>query len=78
MDRVVRDLRAALLRHKKEVLQVRQEGQQSLRNELKSTVTALMLCCEMALQVPDLPGRAEEKLRAARPGPGDASQARCG
>ena len=63
MDRIVRELRAALLRHKKEVLLVRQEVQQALRNELKSTVTALLLSCEMALRFPDLQSAAEIKMR---------------
>ena len=54
-DRVVRELRAALHRRKKEVLRARQDAQQALRNELKSTVTALLLSCEIALQVPGLP-----------------------
>src|SRR5204863_6960722 len=53
-DRVVRELRAALHRRKKEVLRARQDAQQALRNELKSTVTALLLSCEIALQVPGL------------------------
>ncbi|HLQ52114.1 MAG TPA: hypothetical protein VK129_11490 [Terriglobales bacterium] len=66
MDRVVRDLRAALHRHKKEVLLMRQEVQQALRNELKDTVTALLLSCEMALQVPNLPGAAEIQMRSVR------------
>ena len=66
MDRVVRDLRSALHRHKKEVLLMRQEVQQALRNELKDTVTALLLSCEMALQVPNLPGAAEIKMRSVR------------
>jgi hypothetical protein len=66
MDRVVRDLRAALHRHKKEVLLVRQEVQHAIRNELKDTVTALLLSCEMALQVPNLPGAAEVKMRSVR------------
>src|SRR6266849_7078822 len=59
MDRIVRELRAALHRHKKEVLLVRQEVQQALRNELKGTITALQLSCEMALRVPDLQSAAE-------------------
>jgi hypothetical protein len=66
MDRMVRDLRAALNRHKKEVVQVRQEVQQALRNELKDTVTAILLSCEMALQVPNLPAPAEAKMRSVR------------
>ena len=48
MDRVARELRAALQRHQKEVRLVRQEVQHALRNELKGTVTALLLSCELA------------------------------
>jgi hypothetical protein len=66
MDRISRELRAAMQRHKKQVLQVRQEVQQVLRNELKSTVTALLLSCEMALQIPNLPSGAENKMRTVR------------
>jgi hypothetical protein len=62
-DRVVRELRAALRRHKKQVLLMRQEVQQALRNELKDTITALLLSCEMALQVPDLQSAAEGRMR---------------
>jgi hypothetical protein len=64
MDRVARELRAALQRHQKEVQRVRQEVQHALRDELKGTVTALLLSCELALQVPDLPSEADSKLRS--------------
>ena len=37
--------------------------QQALRNELKGTITALLLSCEMALQVPDLQSGAESRMR---------------
>jgi hypothetical protein len=74
MDRVARELRAALHRRKKQILLVRQEVQQALRNELKSTITALLLSCEMALQVPDLQSGAESRMRTRpRACPGDAS-----
>jgi hypothetical protein len=66
VDRVERELRVALQRHKKEVLVMRQEVQQTLRNELKDTVTALLLSCEMALQVPNLPAAAEIKMVSVR------------
>ena len=66
MDRVARELRAALHRHRKEVQRVRQEIQNALRNELKGTVTALLLSCELGLQVPDLPVEAESKMRSVR------------
>jgi hypothetical protein len=63
MDRVARELRAALRRHQKQVLLARQEVKQTLRNELKSTITALLLSCEMALQIPDLQSGAESRMR---------------
>ncbi len=66
MDRVVRDARGALHRHKKSLLLVREHAEKTLRNELKSTVTALLLSCDMALQVPDLPAAAVAKMRTAR------------
>jgi hypothetical protein len=64
MDRVARELRAALHRHKKQVQLVRQEVQHALRNELKGTVTALLLSCELALHVPNLQSEAESKMRS--------------
>jgi len=63
MDRVARQLRAALQRHQKEVRLVRQDVQQALRNELKGTIRALRFFCEMALQVPDLQSEAEIRMR---------------
>jgi hypothetical protein len=63
MDRVGRELRAALVRHQKAVLLIRQEAQHALRNALKGTITALLLSCEMALQVPDLQSGAESRMR---------------
>lgn len=64
MERVIRELRAALARRKREILVARQAAEQSLRSELKGTVTALLLSCEMALSVPELPSAAENKIRA--------------
>jgi hypothetical protein len=54
-----------LLRNKRQILLVRQEVQQALRNELKGTITALLLSCEMALQVPDLQSEAKNRRRSA-------------
>lgn len=63
MDRVMGELRGALHRHQKEVQLIRREVQQGWRNELKSTVTALLLSSEMALQVPDLQPEAKDRMR---------------
>jgi hypothetical protein len=64
MERVGRELRGALHRHQKEMLLVRQEVQQALRNDLKGTVTALLLSCELALQAPTIEFAAEARMRA--------------
>ena len=64
VERVVRELRVALNRRKRETLAARRDAEQALRSELKGTVTALLLSCEMALGVPNLPLKAENKLRA--------------
>jgi len=61
--RVVRELRSALQRRKRELAAAKQEAEQTLRNQLNGTVTALLLSCEMALQVPDLPALAETKMQ---------------
>lgn len=66
VDRVSRELRVAMRRHKQQVQLVRQEVQEGMRNELKSTITALLLSCEMALQVPNLPSGAESRVRTVR------------
>jgi hypothetical protein len=64
VERVSRELRAALHRRKREALVARQEAKQALCRELKDTITALLISCEMALDVPNLPLFAETKMRA--------------
>jgi hypothetical protein len=63
--RVVRELRSALQRRGRELLAARRDAEQSLRHELKDAVTALLLSCEMALQVPSLPPLAQDKMQTA-------------
>ena len=58
------ELRSALHRRKRELLAARQEAEQALRSELRGSITALLLSCEMALGVPNLPLLAESKMRA--------------
>jgi len=62
--RAAREVRWALQRRKREVLAARNEAEQALRHELRDTLTALLLSCEMALQVPALPALAETKMQA--------------
>lgn len=63
-ERVIREVRSALHRRQREVSLARQEAQQALRNELKDTITALLLSCEVALEQPSLPEMAQSKMRA--------------
>jgi hypothetical protein len=63
INRVVRELRIALERRKKQGLAARQVAEQSLRNDLKGTVTALLLSCQMTLQLPGLSPAAETKMQ---------------
>jgi hypothetical protein len=65
IDRVVRELCAARHRRNKEIEIFRQSAEQALRNDLKGTMTALLLSCEMALQVATLPPDAETRIRTA-------------
>src|SRR3954447_15461821 len=53
IERIGRELRAALNRQKREIVVARNSAEQTLRNELKGTLTALMLSCGLALQAPD-------------------------
>lgn len=64
IDRVSRELHSALHRRKRELLAARKEAEQALRSELRGAITSLLLSCEMALEVPNLPLLAETKLRA--------------
>jgi len=61
IDRVGQELRAAVNRRKREVVVARQSAEQMLRNELKGTLTALMLLCELSLQAID-PATVEGKI----------------
>jgi hypothetical protein len=54
VERIVRELRAALNRRGRETMLARHNARVALRNELKDEVTALLLCCGIALSEPGL------------------------
>ena len=64
MDRLVREVRAALHRRKREESVARIAVAQQMRSEMSETLTALLLSCELAISVPDVPVPAAEKIRA--------------
>ena len=65
IERLAREIRAAVLRRRREVAAARRDVVQSLRCELNGTVTSLLLCCELALGAPDLSLVAAENIEAA-------------
>ncbi len=65
-SRLLRELRSATERRKREALASRTEAQRALRHDLKNTATALLLSCEAALQVPELPAGAICKMQDVR------------
>jgi len=60
MERLVREVGAALRRRQREEVRARQAAIGRLHSELNSTVTALLLSTELALETPCLPAAAEK------------------
>lgn len=65
IERVVREVRAALNRRIREQAAARQAAAGLLRSELNGTVTALLLQCELAREAPGMPAAAAEKMQTA-------------
>ena len=63
VPRLAREVRTALCRRRREEQVARKAAEESLRNEFKGTLTALLLSCEMALEAPDLPSVAVDKIK---------------
>lgn len=66
LERVVREVQAALQRRTREEMIARRAAHEHLHSELSGTVTALVLHCDLAIAMPDLPEAAREKLQGAR------------
>ena len=63
VERILRELRAALSRRGREMVVARHVARRGLRDELKDDVTALLLSCDVALQEFDLSQLDAERLR---------------
>jgi hypothetical protein len=63
MERLVREVRSALHRRKREEAQARLSIQQQIRSEVSESLTAMLLSCELAMAVPEVPAPAAEKIR---------------
>jgi hypothetical protein len=63
MDRLVREVRTALHRRKREEVAARRAVAEQMQSEMRETLTAMLLSCELAMSVPDVPLPAVEKIR---------------
>jgi len=64
MERLVREVRAAVQRRQREEVKARQAAITRLHSELNGTITALLLSAELTLATPGLPAAALEKLHS--------------
>ena len=64
MERLVREVRSGLHRRKREEMQARRSVEQQFRSEMCESLTAMLLSCELAMSVPNVPGPAAEKILA--------------
>lgn len=63
IERVLRDVRSALHRRRREELAARRAIAAQMQSELSETLTAMLLSCELAMSSPDLSIFASEKIR---------------
>jgi hypothetical protein len=64
MERLVREVRSALHRREREEEVARRAVEDQMRSEMRETLTAMLLSCELAMNSPDIPTSAVEKIRA--------------
>lgn len=64
VERIAREVSAALRRRQGELRRAREDAEASLRTELKEAVTGILLCSELALANPEMPGTAAAKIRS--------------
>ncbi len=64
MERVVRDVQAALRRAEQERCVARAVAESELRSQLKGELTGILLWTQQALETPALPSAAQSKLRS--------------
>jgi hypothetical protein len=63
MQRLLREVRSALHRRQREEQQARRSVEQQVRSEMSESLTAMLLSCELAMAVPEVPALAAEKIR---------------
>ncbi|HVP53159.1 MAG TPA: hypothetical protein VMT05_13665 [Terriglobales bacterium] len=64
LDRVVRDVRAALQRRQEERIRAVREAEANLRSQLTEALTGILLSSQLAMEVPAVPAAAQARLRS--------------
>jgi hypothetical protein len=64
MERLMREVRSALHRRRREESMARRAVAEQMNSEMRETLTAMLLSCELAMSVPGVPPYAAEKIRA--------------
>ncbi len=64
LERLLREVRSALHRRKREESAALQAVVEQMNSEMRETLTAMLLSCELAMSVPNVPLPAAEKIRA--------------
>jgi hypothetical protein len=64
LDRLVREVRSALHRRRREEIAARRAVEDQLRSEMGETLTALLLSCELAMSLSGVPAPAAERIQA--------------
>jgi hypothetical protein len=63
LDRLIREVRSALHRRNREEASARRAVAERMQSEMGETLTTMLLSCELAMSVPDIPRLAAEKIR---------------
>jgi hypothetical protein len=63
MERLLREVRSALHRRKREEATARRAVAEQMQSQMRETLTVMLLSCELAMAMPDVPSPAAEKIR---------------
>lgn len=63
MPRLLREVRSALHRRRREETRARQSVEQQIHSEMFESLTTMLLSCELAMSIPGVPPQVAEKIR---------------
>ena len=63
MDRLLCEVRSALHRRKREEATARRAVAEQMQSEMREPLTVMLISCELAMAIPNVPSPAAEKIR---------------